>query len=136
MFLLDTHIVSYFLRGNSAALNKRINNSARDALAISIVSAGDLHYDLQRLRPSQHARKLAEQLHELTEVVAVHELPVLAARHYGSIKAGLHAAGTPIRENDLWIAAHALAADMTLVTNNLREFQRVPGLKLENWVEA
>ncbi|NVO06582.1 MAG: VapC toxin family PIN domain ribonuclease, partial [Rhodoferax sp.] len=58
------------------------------------------------------------------------------AQHYGAIKAKLQTAGTPIGENDLWIAAHALAADMTLVTNNLREFQRVPGLKLENWVDA
>jgi tRNA(fMet)-specific endonuclease VapC len=136
MFLLDTNIVSYFLRGNAPALNERINNSIADELAISTISAGELYFGLRRLQPSQRAKKLTEQLQALMTVVTVRELPVDAAHHYGAIKAGLQAAGTPIGENDLWIAAHALATDMTLVTNNVGEFRRVTGLKLENWVDA
>ena len=58
----------------------------------------------------------------------------VAGRHYGEVRAALQRAGTPIGNNDLWIAAHALALSVPLVSNNLREFERVPGLKLENWV--
>jgi tRNA(fMet)-specific endonuclease VapC len=57
-----------------------------------------------------------------------------AGRHYGLVRAALERAGTPIGNSDLWIAAHALALGVPLVSNNLREFERVPGLKLENWV--
>jgi tRNA(fMet)-specific endonuclease VapC len=61
-------------------------------------------------------------------------LPEAAAEAYGTIRADLEAKGAMIRNNDLWIAAHALAADLTLVSNNLREFRRVSGLRLQNWV--
>ena len=63
-------------------------------------------------------------------------LPVTetAAAAYASIRARLESVGTPIGANDLWIAAHALSAEMTLVSANTREFERVPGLKLENWL--
>jgi tRNA(fMet)-specific endonuclease VapC len=136
MFLLDTNIVSYFLRGSAPALIERIHNSIADELAISTISAGELYFGLRRLQPSQRAKKLTAQLQALTDAVAVRELPVEAAWHYGAIKATLQAAGTPIGESDLWIAAHALSANMTLVTNNMSEFQRVPGLKLDNWIAA
>jgi tRNA(fMet)-specific endonuclease VapC len=61
-------------------------------------------------------------------------LPEAAAEAYGTIRADLEAKGAMIGNNDLWIAAHALAADLTLVSNNLREFRRVSGLRLQNWV--
>lgn len=61
-------------------------------------------------------------------------LPAEAGFHYGQVRAVLEKAGTPIGNNDLWIAAHALALNVPLVSNNLREFERVPELKLENWV--
>ena len=60
-------------------------------------------------------------------------MPIDAGEYYGEMRASLERAGTPIGANDLWIAAHALAADLTVVTNNEREFRRVPGLKMENW---
>ncbi|MDD5445548.1 MAG: type II toxin-antitoxin system VapC family toxin [Pseudomonas fluorescens] len=134
MYLLDTNIVSYFLRGASLALNQRILDSTPEELAISIISAGELRYGLSRLSPSRRTAQLAHQLDGLLTAVAVLALPAEAAQHYGSARSQLEAAGTPIGGNDLWIAAHALAQDMTLVTNNTREFERVPGLKLENWV--
>ncbi len=134
MYLLDTNIVSYFLRGAFPALNQRISNRAPEDLAISIISAGELRYGLRRLAPSRRSRALSNQLDALLTVVAVLALPTGAALHYGTARAQLETAGTPIGGNDLWIAAHALAQNMTLVTNNTREFARVPGLKLENWV--
>lgn len=134
MYLLDTNIVSYFLRGASPTLNQRILDSAPEALAISIISAGELRYGLNRLTPSRRAAQLAHQLDALLTAVAVLALPPEAAQHYGTARSQLEAAGTPIGGNDLWIAAHALSQDLTLVTNNTREFERVPGLRVENWV--
>jgi tRNA(fMet)-specific endonuclease VapC len=135
-YLLDTNIVSYFLRGASPALNQRILDSTPDELAISIISAGELRYGLSRLPPSRRAAQLAHQLDGLLTAVPVLALPPEAAQHYGTARSQLEAAGTPIGGNDLWIAAHALSQDLTLVTNNTREFERVAGLKLENWVTS
>jgi tRNA(fMet)-specific endonuclease VapC len=110
-------------------------NSAPDEITISIISAGELRYGLSRLLPSRRAAQLAHQLDGLLTAVAVLALPTEAAQHYGAARSKLEAAGTPIGGNDLWIAAHALSQDLTLVTNNTREFERVPGLKLENWAQ-
>jgi tRNA(fMet)-specific endonuclease VapC len=62
-------------------------------------------------------------------------MPVNAADHYGEIRSALEKSGQIIGGNDLWIAAHALVLDVTLVTNNIREFSRIPQLKLENWLD-
>ena len=70
------------------------------------------------------------------EGVPALELPAEAAEHYGEIRAVLQRKGAPIGPNDLWIAAHARAAGLVLVSNNEREFKRVPGLKVENWARG
>ena len=133
-YLLDTNIVSYFLRDASTALSQRILDSTPDTLAISIISAGELRYGLGKLPPSKRATELAHHLNALLTAIVILPLPANAAPHYGSTRAQLEAAGTPIGGNDLWIASHALAQNMILVTNNTREFERVPGLRLENWL--
>jgi tRNA(fMet)-specific endonuclease VapC len=133
-YLLDTHIVSYFLRDASPVLSQRILDSTPDTLAISIISAGELRYWLSKLPTSKRATELTHRLSALFTAITVQPLPAEAAQHYGSTRAQLEAIDTPIGGNDLWIAAHALAHNMTLVTNNTREFERVPGLKLENWL--
>lgn len=133
-YLLDTNIVSYFLRRASAQLTQRILDSRPDDLAISVLSLGELHYGLNRLGTTRRAALLRDQLGILLEVVRVQPLPSEAGLHYGLLRTKLEAEGTPIGGNDLWIASHALAEGMTLVTNNVREFKRVPKLKLENWV--
>jgi tRNA(fMet)-specific endonuclease VapC len=133
-YLLDTNIVSYFLREASPALNQRILDSNPDGLGISIISAGELRFGLSKLAPSKRATELAHRLNALLSAIPVLPLPADAAPHYGNIRVQLEAAGTPIGGNDLWIAAHALAQNMTLVTNNTREFERVPGIKVENWL--
>jgi tRNA(fMet)-specific endonuclease VapC len=133
-YLLDTNIVSYFLRDASPALSQRILDSTPDTLAISIISAGELRYGLSKLAPSRKATELAQHLNALLTAITVLPLPADAAAYYGKTRAQLEAAGTPIGNNDLWIAAHALAQNLTLVTNNTREFERVQGLTLENWL--
>ncbi|MBE0472956.1 type II toxin-antitoxin system VapC family toxin [Rhodoferax sp.] len=133
-FLLDTNIVSYFLRDASATLSQRILDSSPDTLAISIISAGELRYGLSKLPPSRRATDLAQRLNAVLTAIAVLPLPADAGPHYGHTRAQLESLGTPIGNNDLWIAAHALAMDMTLITNNVGEFERVPGLRVENWL--
>ncbi|MCM2340866.1 type II toxin-antitoxin system VapC family toxin [Rhodoferax sp.] len=133
-YLLDTNIVSYFLRDASPALSQRILDSTPDTLAISIISAGELRYGLCQLPHSKRAAELAHHLNALLTAISVLPLPADAAQHYGNTRAQLEAAGTPIGGNDLWIAAHALSQNMTLVSNNIREFGRVPALKVENWL--
>jgi tRNA(fMet)-specific endonuclease VapC len=133
-FLLDTNIVSYFLRDASATLSQRILDSSPDTLAISIISGGELRYGLSKLPPSRRATELSQRLDALLMAIAILPLPSDAAPHYGRTRAQLEAAGTPIGNNDLWIAAHALAQNMTLITNNVGEFQRVQGLRVENWL--
>ena len=133
-FLLDTNTVSYFLRDYSAQLSARLLASPPDALAISNISAGELAYGVEKLGTSHRASVLAGKLGKLLQTVSV--LPVLAeaAQHYAKIRVHLESQGTPISGNDLWIASHALALDIVLVTNNTREFSRVLGLKVENWL--
>lgn len=133
-FLLDTNIVSYFLRDASATLSQRILDSSPDTLAISIISAGELRYGLSKLPSSRRATDMAQRLNAVLSAISVLPLPADAAQHYSHTRSQLEAAGTPIGNNDLWIAAHALAQNMTLITNNVGEFQRVPGLRVENWL--
>lgn len=132
-YLLDTNTVSYFLRNHSPALSSRLLGMAPESLVISVVTAGELQFGLKRLGSGQRAAALGQRLAHILESFATLPLPPEAGEHYAATRAHLEAQGTPIGGNDLWIAAHALAGDMTLITNNLREFQRVPGLRVEDW---
>lgn len=134
MYLLDTNIVSHFVRASSPELTRRILESEADSLCISTISAGELLYGLGRLPPSRRAQTLRQQLDAVFKAIAVMPLPAEAAGHYGTVRSALEKDGNPIGTNDLWIAAHALAQGLTLVTNNTREFKRVKGLKVEDWV--
>jgi tRNA(fMet)-specific endonuclease VapC len=133
-YLLDTHIVSYFLRDASASLSQRILDSRPQDLAISTISAGELRFGLSKLAPSKRANSLSLRMNHLFNSLSIEPLPVEAALHYGEIRQQLEALGQPIGGNDLWIAAHALAQDFTLVSNNTGEFQKVAKLHLENWL--
>jgi tRNA(fMet)-specific endonuclease VapC len=132
-YLLDTNTVSYFLRDHSPALSSRLLGMAPEALAISVITAGELRFGVKKLGTGQRATALSQRLEQILESFDTLPLPADAGGHYAATRAHLEAKGTPIGGNDLWIAAHALAGDMTVITNNLREFQRVPGLKVEDW---
>jgi tRNA(fMet)-specific endonuclease VapC len=98
---------------------------------MSIITFGELQFGAEK---SQHSAAAHDKLTRLAELVPVLALPAHAAIHYGRIRAGLEREGTPIGANDLWIAAHALAENLILVSNNTGEFSRVPEIRLENWV--
>lgn len=129
--LLDTNICIYIARSRPPSVARRFARAAPGSLGISIVTWGELCFGAAKSSDPARARSLLE---DFARAVGVLDLPAAAGRHYGDVRAELQRAGTPIGNNDLWIAAHALALDVPLVSNNTREFERVPGLKLENWV--
>ena len=98
--------------------------------ALSVITFGELLYGAEK---SAQRPAALERLQELARVLPVLPLPETAAETYGTIRADLEFRGQMIGNNDLWIAAHAKAAELTLVTNNEREFRRVRGLKVRNW---
>jgi len=98
--------------------------------ALSVITYGELLYGAAK--SNQRTTALA-RLRELVHVLPATSLPETAAQAYGTIRADLESKGEMIGNNDLWIAAHAIAAGLTLVTNNEKEFRRVRGLKVQNW---
>jgi tRNA(fMet)-specific endonuclease VapC len=129
--LLDTNILSAIMRDADGTLLRRIRATGADAYCTSVIVAGELRLGAERVRSERLKREVEEILEEIT--VVPFETP--ADAHYARIRAGLEQQGQPIGANDLFIAAHALALDLTLITGNIREFSRVPGLRLENWLD-
>jgi tRNA(fMet)-specific endonuclease VapC len=129
-YLLDTDICIYVIKRHPVTVARRIAALPDGTLGMSVVTYGELWRGVER---SQHRERNLDALHQLTAVITVQPLPADAGRIYGDIRTRLERTGTPIGGNDLWIAAHALAADLTLVTNNGREFSRIEDLRLENW---
>jgi len=130
-YLLDTNILIYVLSGRYPELRTRLDRFAPGRVATSVVVCGELHFGIAKSKRREDAM---ERLDALLDLIPALPLPSSAAEHYGDIRATLAARGKPIGANDLWIAAHARAAGLTLVTNNVGEFERVAGLKLENWI--
>jgi len=129
--LLDTNICIYIARSQPVTVARRFARAAPGSLGISIITWGELCFGAAK---STDPARAHSRLDVFVREVGVLELPAAAGLHYGDVRAALQKAGTPIGNNDLWIAAHALALGVPLVSNNLREFERVPGLRLENWV--
>ena len=129
-FLLDTNICIYIGRKKPAEMLRRFRTLKAGEVALSVITFGELMYGAEK--SAQRAAAL-ELLRELAQELPVMGLPETAAESYGTIRAELERKGQMIGNNDLWIAAHAKAAGLTLVTNNEREFRRVRGLKVENW---
>ena len=101
--------------------------------AISVIVLGELEWGARR---SSRATQNMVALSEFTGAVRVVGIDREVAREYGWLRAHLHSTGQPIGPNDLWIAAHALACDVPLITHNLSEFGRVPSLVAESWLTA
>ena len=131
-YLLDTNICIYIKRKRPPQVRERMARLNPSSVAMSLITWGELLCGLHRSQSPDLARATLQQI---AASIPVLPLPAEAAEHYGAIRATLAARGAPIGANDLWIAAHARAAKLTVVTNNTREFERVPGLKVENWVE-
>jgi len=129
-YLLDTNIVIYVLKRRPIevleAFNKNVNR-----MAISSITLSELMYGAEK---SIHIDKNLEAVEDFVSHLDVLSYDAKASQHYGQIKSGLEKRGELIGENDIHIAAHAISQGLILVTNNLKEFKRVPNLALENWV--
>lgn len=129
-YLLDTNICIYLRQNRPPEVTERFRHLQVGDAVLSVITYGELVYGAARSRQ----RPLAlESLARLVSLLMVLPLPETAGAAYGEIRSALEARGEMIGGNDLWIAAHAKAAGLTLVTNNEREFKRIPGLRLQNW---
>lgn len=130
-FLLDTNIVIAAMKG-FAPVRARLERTLLTDLVLSPVVLGELEFGAQK---SAHVERNRARIAELVAQIPVLPVDVETGRHYGEVRAMLERLGTPIGSNDTWIAAHALALDAVLVTDNMREFSRIPALSLENWAQ-
>lgn len=130
-FLLDTNICIYIRQKRPPEVLARFEKLKFGDAALSVITYGELFYGAGKSRQRQTAM---DRLDDLLSFLPVLELPSTAAREYGEIRARLEARGETIGGNDLWIAAHAKALGLILVTDNERELKRVPGLKVQNWI--
>lgn len=130
-YLLDTNICIYIAKHNPASVRERFALHSANELAMSVITLGELRFGAEK---SQSKEKALIVIDELANLMNVEELTESAAEHYGQIRTELQKSGQMIGNNDLWIAAHARSQDWVLVTNNEKEFLRVEGLRVENWV--
>ena len=130
-YLLDTNIVIYVIKQRPLAVRAKFNEQA-GRMAISAITLSELMHGAEKSERPVANLAIVEDFCSRLDVLAY---PPKASAHYGSIRAMLERAGTTIGVNDLHIAAHARCEGLTVVTNNLREFERVPALQVENWIE-
>lgn len=130
-YLLDTNIISDIIRNPFGPAARRVEEIDPKEICTSIVVAAELRYGCAK----KGSAKLSAKVESLLGTVTIVPFDMPADVRYGRIRAELEAVGQTIGLNDMLIAAHACALDLTLVTDNTREFQRIQGLKLENWLE-
>ena len=130
--MLDTNALSELVRNPHGTLAQKLNALEPDAVCTSIVAACELRFGAQR----KGSAPLTQRVEQLLQALTVLPLDAPADEHYADIRATLERSGTPSGSHDLFIAAHARSRGMTLLTRHLREFQRVPGLAVEDWPMA
>jgi tRNA(fMet)-specific endonuclease VapC len=131
-FLLDTNIISRLARDPTGIVKREILKHGEANVFTSVIVASELEYGVAK----NISRKLSERVAGTLSHIPVEPLPVEVAQVYGGIRSSLEVRGETIGSNDLFIAAHAMVEGATLVTANTKEFIRVTGLKIENWLEA
>ncbi len=129
-YLLDTNICIYIAKQKPASVLDRFAHLSIGEVGMSTISYGELLYGAEK---SHHPKKTLLLLEDLANLIPPIPLSTDVGKYYGDIRSKLEKQGKIIGNNDLWIAAHALATGLILVTNNVKEFSRVPHLKIENW---
>lgn len=129
-YLLDTNIISDLVRHPQGVVFQRLAAVEENCICTSIIVVCELRFGASK----SGSLRLLQQLESILEVLPILSLSSPVDRHYAAIRTHLEQTGRPIGPNDLLIAAHALALNLTLVTANVREFGRVPGLSVENWL--
>lgn len=129
-YMLDTNICIYAIKNKPEIVSKRIKEFNPDEIFISTIVLAELKHGVNK---SVNVEKNERTLNKFIKVFEILPFDAKAAVEYGKICAYLQKNGTPIGTMDMLIAAHALSQNLTIVTNNVREFERVPNLKIENW---
>ena len=130
-YLLDTNIISHLIRNPSGPVFDRLKSILPATACTSIIVSAEIRFGLCK----GVSKKLQNQAEKVLEVMDILPLEKPVDLHYGEIRAFLNQVEKPIGGNDQFIAAHALALGLTLVTANVGEFLRIPGLRVENWLE-
>jgi tRNA(fMet)-specific endonuclease VapC len=131
-YLLDTNICIYIAKQKPLSVLNKFKKMSVGDLAMSMITYGELYYGASK---SHHSEKALGVLENLVSLIPALPMPTQAGKFYGEIRGVLEKKGKMIGNNDLWIAAHALALDVTLITHNMKEFLRIDKLKIENWVD-
>ena len=131
-YMLDTDICIYISKQKPSGVKARFDRLKPGQTVMSVITYAELYYGASK--SSQKTKALAH-LAGMVQDIPVEYLDSTASEAYGKIRAELEAQGRVIGSNDLWIAAHAMALDVTLATNNDREFLRIAGLSVENWAK-
>ena len=129
-YLLDTDTLSDLIRNPQGRIADRIRTVGADSVCTSIVVASELRFGAAK----RGSARLSSQLETILSALTILPLESPADRHYAELRHHLERKGTPIGPNDMLIAAHGLAFDLSVVTGNDAEFSRVPGLRVENWL--
>lgn len=130
--MLDTNICIYLIKQQPREVTEKLQGIALGEIAVSAVTVAEMMYGVEK---SQHKEKNKTALQAFLAPLEIVDFNFTAAQQYGAVRAYLEKNGKPIGAYDLMIAAHALSLHLTLVTNNEQEFQRIPDLVVENWVE-
>lgn len=131
-YMLDTNICIYIAKHHPPEVKTRFEQLRPGQLVMSVITYGELYYGASK---STQRMKALTQLEGLVQDIPIEDLNSTVAQAYGEIRAALEKQGRLIGNNDLWIGAHAMALDVTLATNNEREFRRIAGLSVENWTK-
>lgn len=130
-YLLDTNICIYIAKQRPVSVLEKFEQLSVGEVGMSTITFGELLYGAEK---SSHPKKTLHILEELASLIPPIPLSTDVGKYYGRIRSILEKEGKLIGNNDLWIAAHTLSTDLILVTNNVKEFERVPKLTIENWV--
>jgi tRNA(fMet)-specific endonuclease VapC len=129
-YMLDTNICIYVMKNYPQDLREKFNALA-EQLCISSITLGELHYGAEKSARREHNLTAIEHFVAHLDVLPFAEK---AAAHYGQVRAELERAGTPSGPHDMQIGGHARSEGLIIVTNNMREFTRMPGVRAENWI--
>ena len=133
-YLLDTDTCAFIMRGPSEVLAQRLLDASIDDIFISSITVAELQFGVE-MSSAKHRAGNQRTLNAFLALFASRDWPVRAAKTYAHYRAALHKRGQMIGGNDLFIAAHAGYEGWTVITNNVREFNRIEGLEVQNWTE-
>jgi len=129
-YLLDTNIISELVKNPQGIVAQKISNIGDSKICTSIIVASEIRFGVEK----RQSKKLSQQVEAILSAIEILPFNAPADTHYAKLRADLEKAGTPIGPNDMLIAAHTLSQGLTLVSANEKEFRRVDGLAIENWL--